>query len=47
MRIIRVIKKNVRLFLENLLKEDDIKQDFQRNFSVYYSYPKSIVKKSI
>ncbi len=45
MNIIKDIIKNIRIFLENLNKEDDIEQDLRRNFSERYSYLNRSIKK--
>ena len=42
MRIKKLIKKILLIFWKNLIKEDDIVQDFKRNFSEQYSYLKDM-----
>lgn len=41
-KIIMGIIKIIHIFWENLIKEDSIEQDFQRNYSERYIYSKRL-----
>lgn len=44
MKIIKIFIEVIHMFLENLSKEEDLEQDFRRNFSVRYSYSNNTIK---
>lgn len=47
MKIIIFITKVKNMLLENIIKDEDVEQDLQRNFSIHYSYSKNIIRKFI
>lgn len=46
-KVLDFIAKIKHILLENIIKEEDIEQDFQRNFSEHYSCSKNIIRKFI
>lgn len=45
MKIIMFIVDVMQTFWEKLLKEEDVEQDFRRNYSERYSYSNNTIKK--
>lgn len=45
MKIIKIIMEVIYIILEDFVKEEDIEQDFRRNYSERYSYSNNTIKK--
>lgn len=45
MKIIKIVMEVIYIILEDFIKEDDIEQDFRRNYSERYSYSNNVIRK--